>query len=235
MDFMSIIKFEVSVPEAVKAIAQFKENRLRAFNQLSEDLRASVEETFNHLLNLEMSLFLGEADQADNKRNGHKERDFTLKGIGTIRINLPQDRKARFESTIIPKSERFDPRVKEDIAVLHLAGISNRTLSMISKRILGLEASKTTVQESLTVIQESAINWPERPIADEYWPFTLTERTSESRGEVARRRSLHWWFWGSIKMIIEVCLPLSPDTKTTSIPGEAFLTPSFEGVLILVR
>jgi transposase-like protein len=81
MGFMSIIKFEVSVPEAVKAIAQFKENRLRAFNQLSEDLRASVEETFNHLLNLEMSLFLGEADQADNKRNGHKERDFTLKGM----------------------------------------------------------------------------------------------------------------------------------------------------------
>jgi hypothetical protein len=36
MDFMSIIKFEVSAPEAVKAIAQFKENRLRAFNQLSK-------------------------------------------------------------------------------------------------------------------------------------------------------------------------------------------------------
>ena len=156
MDFMSIIKFQVSVPEAVKAITQFKENRLKAFNQLSDDLRSSVEETFNQLLNLEMSLFLGQADQADNKRNGFKERDFSLKGIGTIRINFPQDRKARFESAIIPKSERLDPRLKEDIAVLHLAGISNRTLSMISKRILGLEVSKTTVQESLAVIQESA-------------------------------------------------------------------------------
>lgn len=192
MDFMSIIKFEVSVPKAVKAIAQFKENRLRAFNQLSEDLRASVEETFNHLLNLEMSLFLGEADQADNKRNGHKERDFTLKGIGTIRINLPQDRKARFESTIIPKSERFDPRVKEDIAVLHLAGISNRTLSMISKRILGLEASKTTVQESLTVIQESAINWLERPIEDEYWALYIdgTHFRIQRRGSTEKEPSL---------------------------------------------
>lgn len=105
MDFMSIIKFQVSVPEAVKAIAHFKENRLQALNQLTEDVRSSVEETFNHLLNLEMSLFLGEADQADNKRNGFKVKDYTIKGLGTIRVNLPQDRKARFNSSIIPKSE----------------------------------------------------------------------------------------------------------------------------------
>jgi putative transposase len=192
MDFMSIIKFQVSIPEAVKAIAKFKENRLKAFSQLSEDVRTSVEETFNHLLNLEMSLFLGEADQADNKRNGYKERDFTLKGIGTIRINLPQDRKSRFESSIIPKSERFDPRVKEDIAVLHLAGISNRTLSMISKRILGLEVSKTTVQESLSVIQDSAINWLERPIADEYWALYIdgTNFRIQRRGSTEKEPSL---------------------------------------------
>ena len=68
--FMSIIKFQVSVPEAVKAIGQFKENRLKALNQLSEEFRASAEETINHLLHLEMSLFLGEPDQSDNKKNG---------------------------------------------------------------------------------------------------------------------------------------------------------------------
>lgn len=192
MDFMSIIKFQVSVPEAMKAITQFKENRLKAFNQLSDDLRSSVEETFNQLLNLEMSLFLGQADQADNKRNGFKERDFSLKGIGTIRINFPQDRKARFESAIIPKSERLDPRLKEDIAVLHLAGISNRTLSMISKRILGLEVSKTTVQESLAVIQESAINWLERPITDEYWALYIdgTNFRIQRRGSTEKEPSL---------------------------------------------
>lgn len=192
MDFMSIIKFQVSVPEAVKALAQFRENRLKAFNQLSEDLRTSVEDTINHLLNLEMSLFLGEADQADNKRNGYKEKDFTLKGIGTIRINLPQDRKARFESSIIPKPERLDPRMKEDIAVLHLAGISNRTLSMISKRILGLEVSKSSIQESLGSIQESAINWLERPIEDEYWALYIdgTNFRIQRRGSTEKEPSL---------------------------------------------
>lgn len=192
MDVMSIVKFQISIPEAVKAISQFKDNRLKAFSQISEDLRSTAEETINQLLNLEMSLFLGEADQSDNKRNGFKERDFTLKGIGTIRIRLPQDRKSRFESSIIRKSERVDPRLKEDIAVLHLAGISNRTLSMISKRILGLEISKTMVQESLSVIQESAINWLDRPITDDYWALYIdgTNFRIQRRGSTDREPSL---------------------------------------------
>ena len=173
MEVMSIIKFQVNVPEAVRSISQFRDNRLKAFSQLSEDIRHSVEESINVLLNLEMSIFLGQPDQADNKRNGHKQRDFTLKGIGTVRINYPQDRKSRFDSAIIKKAERIDPRIKEDIAVLHLAGISNRTLAMISHRILGIEVSKSTVQQSLLIIQDSAIKWLDRPLEEDYWALYI--------------------------------------------------------------
>ena len=192
MDAMSIIKFQVSVPEAVKAIAKFKEDRLKALEQLSEDIRLSVGDTLNHLLQLEMSLFLGEADQADNKRNGFRDRDYTVKGIGTVRLNLPRDRKSRFENSIIKSSERIDPRLKEDLAVLHLAGISNRTLGMISKRILGLEVSKDTVNQSLSVIQESAINWLERPLKDEYWALYIdgTNFKIQRRGSTEKEPSL---------------------------------------------
>ena len=66
MDVMSIIKFQVSIPEAVRALAKFKENRSKALDQLSEDLRSSVQDPLNRLLNLEMSLFLGGPDQSDN-------------------------------------------------------------------------------------------------------------------------------------------------------------------------
>jgi putative transposase len=189
---MSIIKFQVSVPEAVKAIAKFKENRLKALDQLSEDVRLTVGDTLNHLLNLEMSLFLGEADQADNKRNGFRDRDYTIKGIGTVRLNVPKDRKSRFESSIVKKSERIDPRVKEDLAVLHLAGISNRTLGMISKRILGLEVSKDTVNQSLEVIQDSAIKWLERPLENEYWALYIdgTNFKVQRRGSTEKEPSL---------------------------------------------
>ena len=40
----------------------------------------------------------------------------------------------------------MDKRLKEDLALLHLAGISNRTMALISKRILGVEVSAQTVR-----------------------------------------------------------------------------------------
>lgn len=192
MGVMSILKFQISVPEAVKAISKFKENRVKAFELLTEEIRLTFEESINHLLNLEMAIFLGEADQIDNKKNGHKERDYTIKGIGTLRINMPQDRKSQFESSIIKKSERVDPRIKEDMAVLHLAGISNRTLAMISERILHIEVSKDTINESLSSIQSSAIDWLERPLGNDYWALYIdgTNFNIQRRGSTEKEPSL---------------------------------------------
>ncbi len=78
------------------------------------------------------------------------------------------------------------------MAVLHLAGISNRTLSMISKRLLGLEVSKTTIQESLGLIQDSAINWLERPLMGEYWALYIdgSNFRIQRRGSTQKEPSL---------------------------------------------
>ncbi len=192
MGIMSIVKFQISVPEAVKAISQFKENRIKAFEHLSEEIRLTFEGAINQLLSLEMELFLGKADQADNKKNGHKERDYTFKGIGTLRIKMPQDRKSQFKSSIVPKSERIDPRIKEDMAVIHLAGISNRTLAMISKRVLNIEVSKDTVNHSLATIQASAISWLERHLEKEYWALYIdgTNFNIQRRGSTEKEPTL---------------------------------------------
>ncbi|MBL6988305.1 MAG: transposase, partial [Bacteriovoracaceae bacterium] len=101
---MGIIKVEFSVPEVVKAISAFKNNRLKALEHFSNEVRESASHTINQLLNAEMTLFLGEKDQSNNKRNGYKERDYTLKGIGTVRLNMPQDRNSSFTSSIVPKN-----------------------------------------------------------------------------------------------------------------------------------
>ena len=57
-----------------------------------------------------MSIFLGDPDQKNNKRNGYYERDFALKGVGCIRIKRPIDRKHKFESNVIKHNEQMDPR-----------------------------------------------------------------------------------------------------------------------------
>lgn len=189
---MGIIKVEISIPEGIKALSKFKENRIRAFEEITSEVKESVSKAINGLLNTEMTVFLGEPDQTDNKRNGHKERNYTLKGIGSIRLKMPQDRKSRFKSSVIPKNEVIDPRLKEDLAVLHLGGLSTRTLAMISKRLLGIDLSTNTVSASLGLVESRALEWLQRPLEKTYWALYIdgTNFRIQRRGSTELEPSL---------------------------------------------
>lgn len=167
---MGIVKVEIKIPEMVKALNEFTSNRIKAFEALTKDVKESFSSTINQLINAEMDIFLGKAEQEDNKRNGYKKHDYTFKGIGTVRIKVPQDRKSRFSSSIIPKNEVIDPRLKEDMAVLYLAGVSTRVMAKISKRLLGIEVSAKTISNSLDLVENRALDWLNRPLNEKkYW------------------------------------------------------------------
>ena len=91
---MAIIKVEISIPEAVKALKKFKEHRSQALDEVTSSIKDSVTTVFNELMNAEMNLYLGEPDQADNKRNGFKIKTYTFKGIGTLELKVPQARES---------------------------------------------------------------------------------------------------------------------------------------------
>ncbi len=189
---MGIIKIEIKIPELVKALDAFRENRMNALEHLTNEIKDEVSQLFNKLLQTEMELFLGSPDQKDNKRNGYEEREYALKGIGCVRVRQPVDRKRKFKSAIIPAREQIDPRLREDLAVLHLAGISNRVLSMISKRILGVSVSTDTITKSLGSIEGRALEWLERPITQQYWALFIdgTNFRIQRRGSTEKEPTL---------------------------------------------
>lgn len=189
---MGIIKVEIKMPELVKAIESFKANRMAALEHLTEEIKSGVGDLFNQLLQTEMDLFLGHPDQCGNKRNGYEEREYALKGVGCVRIRMPVDRKRKFKSEIVPSREQIDSRIREDIAVLHLAGLSNRVLALISRRILGVEVSTDTVTKSLDVVEVKALEWLERPIEKKYWALFIdgTNFKIQRRGTTEKEPSL---------------------------------------------
>lgn len=189
---MGIVKVEVKIPELTKALELFKENRLRTLELMTTEIKSAVANTFHQLLNAEMTLFLGQPEQSDNKRNGYQEREYAIKGIGSVRIRVPVDRKREFESCIVSSREQIDPRLKEDIAVLHLAGLSTRTLAMVSKRILGVEIGKDTVTKSLDLVADQALAWLERDLIDDYWALFVdgTNFRMQRRGSTEKEPSL---------------------------------------------
>lgn len=189
---MGIIKVEVSLPEATQALEAFGRNRIQAFEAMTSELKSAVGNAISSLLHTEMTLFLGKPEQSGNKRNGYEEREYALKGVGCIRIRMPQDRKSQFKSQVIVPREQIDPRLKEDMAVLHLAGLSTRTMAMVSKRVLGVEVSTDTVSESLGSIEEKALQFLTRPLTSRYWALFIdgTNFRIQRRGTTAKEPSL---------------------------------------------
>lgn len=190
---VGIIKIEVSLPEAARAIEEFRRNRVRAFEAITNEVRGAVGGMISQLLRAEMTVFLGRPDQQANKRNGYREREFALKGVGAIRVRMPIDRRRAFQSEIIRPSEQIDPRLKEDLAVLHLAGLSKRTLVMMSKRVLGVEVSAQTVSNSLELLKDKALAFLERDLSErKFWALYVdgTNFRLQRRGSTEKEPSL---------------------------------------------
>jgi putative transposase len=185
---MGIIKVEIKLSEINQAIEAFRNNRLKVFEDIGHEIKTAVSHTLNQLLKTEMTLFLGSPDQKLNKRNGYIEREYGLKGVGCIRVKMPVDRHHQFKSAIIPHREQIDPRLKEDLALLHVAGISNRTLAMISNRLLGVKVSADTVNQSLKLIEPAALSWLSRPLEEEYWALYVDGTNFRMQGKYSTEK-----------------------------------------------
>jgi len=186
------VQVDVSIPAARETLQQFAANRVRAWERLATSIREAVSESLNELMDAEISLFLGQPGQEGNKRNGYKVRSYQFKGIGGLQLQIPRDRHGDFNSVVIPLGERADPRLRHDMALLHLAGISNRTMAMISRRVLGVEVSKDTISRSLSVVHDEALNWLTRPLTERYWALYIdgTNFKVQRRGSTEREPSL---------------------------------------------
>jgi putative transposase len=54
-----------------------------------------------------------------------------------VEVRVPRDRNGDFKTQVIPKGKQYEDRITEDLAAMYLTGISTRTLSLLSKRLIG--------------------------------------------------------------------------------------------------
>ena len=107
----SIVRVEVSLPEARRAVESFAKNRAAAVEAFVHDVREGASEALNKLLNAEMDMFLGEPEQGGNKRNGFQRvREYHLKGLGGLQVRIPRDRLGGFQSSVVPAGAKLAPQ-----------------------------------------------------------------------------------------------------------------------------
>ena len=102
-------------------------------------------------------------------------REFTLKGVGKVDVRVPRDRKGEFKTQIIPRSKRYEDELRQDLSMMFLTGISTRTLSMMSERLIGRRVSPTEVSNANKELIGAVENWRERDLSKESFKYMFLD------------------------------------------------------------
>jgi len=166
------MKLEISVPEVVSIFKEIQEQPEKLYEMIRDDIRETIGQYLSGLMDAELTHFLGrkryERRQGDvNHRNGSYDRNFTLKGIGEVDLQVPRDRKGAFKTHVIPRGKRYEDALRQDLCLMFLTGISTRSLSMISKKLIGRKISAGEVSNVNKQLIEAAEKWRTRDLSQE--------------------------------------------------------------------
>ena len=166
------MKLEISVPEVVNIFKEIKEQPEQLYEMIRADIRETIGQYLSGLMDAELTHFLGrkryERLQGDvNHRNGSYGRNFTLKGIGEVDIQVPRDRKGEFTTHVIPRGKQYEDALRQDLCLMFLTGISTRSLSMISKKLIGRRISAGEISNVNKELIEAAEKWRTRDLSEE--------------------------------------------------------------------
>jgi putative transposase len=180
------MKIEVSVPKVVSIFKEIQTQPAQLFDMLRADLRQSVGQYLSERMQVAWTQFLGrepsERTTADaNHRNGSYPRQFTLTGSGTVDVQVPRDRQGAFQTQDIPRRKRYEDQLRQDVCLLVLTGISTRTLSMMSKRLIGRAVSPSEVSRANRELIGAVEQWRSRDVSQERIPYLFVDGVNFDR------------------------------------------------------
>jgi putative transposase len=148
-----LVKAQSNVPEVRELFKSVMAEPERLFEMMEFDMREIAERTLSEMLQYELTLHLGRekhvraTKEQTNRRNGTYPRQYTVKNIGELEIDVPRDREGSYSSQLIEKYDRYDKRLEKDISLMWLSGLSTRGIELISKSILGRKISHGEVSK----------------------------------------------------------------------------------------
>jgi len=174
------MKVEVSVAEAMELIKEIRKQPEDLFEMIRCDVRETVGRYLSELMEAELTQFLGreryERCGGDGShRNGSYGRRFTLKGVGEVAVRVPRDRKGEFQTQVIPRSKQYEDALREDLCAMFLAGVSTRTLSLMSERLIGRKISASEVSKASKELSDAVEQWKERDLSKESIQYMIVD------------------------------------------------------------
>jgi len=166
------MQITLSVTEFKELCKSLQKRPKKLFKMMRQEIRQTMGQYLSELIRMELTHYLGRQpyerrDGYRNHRNDYYHRRFTLKGIGEVLVRMARDRKGKFHSQVLPRSKRYEEELRQDICVMYLTGISTRTLSMISEKLLGRKISAGEVSRVSKQLVEAVEKWRLRDLSGE--------------------------------------------------------------------
>ncbi len=168
------MKVEINVPEVVGLFKEIQDRPQKIFDLIRFEIHEVVGRYLTELMKAELTHFLGrehyERDGSrggSNHRNGSYDRKFTLKGIGEISVKVPRDRRGEYATQVLPRGRRYEAEIARDLSMMFLGGVSTRTLSILSKRLIGRRLSHDEISSANTELVDAVEKWRNRDLSCE--------------------------------------------------------------------
>ncbi|HOV89224.1 MAG TPA: IS256 family transposase [Syntrophorhabdaceae bacterium] len=174
------MELKVSVSEALALIKEVENVPAKIFEYIGINIQEAVGKFLTNLMDLELTHHLGRDKYVRKEghtdyRNGSYSRKFCIKGIGDVELKIPRDRDGDFKTQVIPRSRQYEDRITEDLAAMYLTGISTRTLSLLSKRLIGRSISPTEISNATTELKQAIEKWRTRDLSGEKIKYLIID------------------------------------------------------------
>jgi putative transposase len=166
------MKVEISIPEVVSIFKEIQTEPEKVFEMIRLDVREMVGRYLTEIMDAELTYFLGREPyerkaKDSNHRNGSYGRKFTIKSIGEVSVKVPRDRKGEYQTAVIPRSRQYEKEIGHDLCLMFLGGVSTRTLSIMSQRLIGRKLSHTEISRASRELADAVEKWRSRDLSGE--------------------------------------------------------------------
>lgn len=143
--------------------------------QTAEDIQDALKDllggTIKEMMEAEMDNHLryekSQRSDSDDYRNGYKEKQVNS-SYGSMKIEVPQDRKSTFEPQIVKKRQKDISDIDQKIISMYAKGMTTRQISDTIEDIYGFETSEGFISDVTDKILPQIEDWQNRPLDDVY-------------------------------------------------------------------
>jgi putative transposase len=167
------MKLILSVSEITTLFKEIQKEPSKMFDLIRKDVKETIGNYISGLLDLELKDHLKRdkyersAESDPNYRNGSYDRKFCMKSVGDTTITVPRDRKGEYKPKVLPRFKRYEDSIKEDLTLMYLTGISTRSLSLLSNKLIGRKLSPQEISNANKELISAVEKWRTRDLSGE--------------------------------------------------------------------